>query len=88
MSYQFDIKCSITMAIISVLIYLLIISICEHIYGGDTSSSTDSKGATSSKSGGVGLSMNQTEWYKSVEILMLISVFVSYYVNAQIFCGN
>jgi hypothetical protein len=78
------------MAIISVLIYLLIVSICEHIYGNGASTTGDSKTTTTTttSSSGVGLSMNQTEWYKSVEILMLISVFIGYYVNAQIYCGN
>ena len=34
---------------------------------------------------GVGEEMNRTEWYKSMEVIMLISVFLAYYFNNYLF---
>ena len=62
-----DVKCAITTAILSVLVYLLLINIFAR---------ADPK---------VGKEINETEWYKSMEVIMLISVFLAYNINNFLF---
>lgn len=64
-----EVKCSITVAIISVLVYLLLINILNR------SDSVKKFGA----------SMDDTEWYKSMEVMMLVSVFLAYNINTYLF---
>lgn len=62
-----DVKCSVTTAILSVLVYLLLVSLF-------------------SRSGEeVGKGMNETEWYKSMEVLMLVAVFLASNLNNYLF---
>ena len=70
-----DIKCSITTAIISVLVYLLLVNLLSRVWPTST-------GATTSV---VGAEMNNTEWFKSMEIIMLVSVFLAYNINNKLF---
>ena len=64
-----EVKCSITVAIISVLVYLLLINILNR----------------SDSANKFGESMDQTEWYKSMEVIMLVSVFLAYNINTYLF---
>lgn len=68
MDMSIDWKCSITTAILSVLVYLLLVNLLSRAWPS-----------------GVGEEMNKTEWYKSMEIIMLVSVFIAYNVNIQLF---
>ena len=61
---NYDFKCAFGAAIISVLIYCLIITYILPCAGGK---------------------MEYTEWYRSMEFLMLVSVFVGYNVNQNVF---
>jgi hypothetical protein len=64
-----DVKCSVTTAILSVLVYLLLVNLL-------------SRSSTSS----VGQSMdNSSEWYKSMEFVMLVSVFLAFNFNNYLF---
>lgn len=63
-----DIKCSVTTAILSVLVYLLLINLLSRVW------------AT-----GVGEELNKTEWFKSMEVVMLVSVLIGYNVNSHLF---
>ena len=66
-----DFKCAITVAILSVLVYLLMLALFQK----------------SSVTEGVGKSINETEWYKSNEIIILVSVFIGYSVNSYLFAS-
>jgi hypothetical protein len=71
MDMSIDVKCAITTAILSVLIYLLLVNLLQRSMGeGDVS---------------VGKEMNQTEWYKSMEVLMLVAVFFAFNLNNYLF---
>jgi hypothetical protein len=74
MDMSIDVKCAITTAILSVLIYLLLVNLLQ-------------RGEGSSQSGGgvAGAPMNETEWYKSMEVLMLVSVFFAFNLNNYLF---
>ena len=61
---NFDFKCAFGAAIISVLIYCLIVTYIV----------TDGGGR-----------MEYTTWYKSLEFLMLISIFLGYNINNHVF---
>lgn len=63
-----DVKCAITTAILSVLIYLLLVNLLSRTWGDE-----------------VGKEMNQTEWFKSMEIIMLVSVFIAFNLNNYLF---
>lgn len=67
--FLFDLKCSVTTAILTVLIYLLIMNILQRGYPGQKFSD----------------SIDNTDWYKSLEILMLVSVFIAYNINLHLF---
>ena len=69
MDMSIDVKCSVTTAILSVLVYLLLVNLLSRAW----------------PESGVGKEMNQTEWYKSMEIVMLVSVFLAYNINNHIF---
>ena len=68
MDISIDVKCSITTAILSVLIYLLLVNLLDRVWAP-----------------GVGDEMNKTEWYKSMEVIMLVSVFIAYWINGRLF---
>ena len=68
MEISFDVKCSVTTAILSVLIYLLLVNLMSRAWAD-----------------GVGEEMNKTEWYKSMEIIMLVSVLIGYNINSHLF---
>lgn len=68
MDMSIDVKCSVTTAILSVLVYLLLINLFSR---------------TSQE--GVGLEMNKTDWYKSMEVIMLVSVLIGYNINSYLF---
>lgn len=68
MDLSIDVKCSITTAILSVLIYLLLVNILSRVWPT-----------------GVGKEMNETEWFKSMEVMMLVSVFLAYIINGNLF---
>lgn len=65
-----DVKCSITTAILSVLVYLLLVNLMRR---------------NSNLSQGLGEEMNDANWYKSMEFMMLISVFIGYNLNYYFF---
>lgn len=67
-----DIKCAITTAILSVLVYLLLVNLMQR-----SMSSNDAES--------VGKEMNNTDWYKSMEVIMLVSVFIAFNLNGYLF---
>jgi len=69
MDMSIDVKCSVTTAILSVLVYLLLVNLLKRVW----------------PDGKVGEEMNNTEWFKSMEIIMLVSVFLAYNINNQLF---
>lgn len=72
MDMSFDVKCSVTTAILSVLVYLLLINLFERVW-------TDGK---------VGIEINKLESheiYKSMEIIMLLAVLIGYNINSHLF---
>lgn len=64
-----DVKCAITTAILSVLVYLLLVNLLSRVW----------------TEGGVGREMNETEWFKSMEVLMLVAVFLAFNLNNYLF---
>lgn len=70
MDMSIELKCSVTTAILSVLVYLLLVNLLDRVLGA-----------------GVGEEMNKTEWFKSMEILMLVSVLLAYNINSQLFAS-
>ena len=69
MDMSIDVKCAITTAILSVLVYLLLVNLLSRVM----------------PEGGVGKEMNETEWYKSMEVLMLVAVFLAFNLNNYLF---
>ncbi len=69
MDMSIDVKCAITTAILSVLVYLLLVNLLSRVM----------------TEGGVGKEMNETEWYKSMEVLMLVAVFLAFNLNNYLF---
>lgn len=65
-----NVKCAITTAILSVLVYLLLIHLGVRVW---------------SEEGNVGKEMNNTEWFKSMEIMMLLAVFLAFNLNNYLF---
>jgi len=61
-------KCSVTVAIISVIVYLLLVMLMHQNGNQDA-----------------GKSMDETEWFKSLEVMLLVSVFIAYNINAKLF---
>ena len=70
MDMSINVKCAITTAILSVLVYLLLIHLGVRIWG---------------EEGNVGKEMNNTEWFKSMEIMMLLAVFLAFNLNNYLF---
>lgn len=64
-----DVKCAVTTAILSVLVYLLLVNILSRVW----------------TEGGVGKEMNETEWYQSMEVVMLVAVFIAFNLNNYLF---
>jgi len=69
MDMSIDVKCAITTAILSVLVYLLLVNLLSRVWTED----------------GVGKEMNETEWFKSMEVLMLVAVFLAFNLNNYLF---
>lgn len=69
MDMSIDVKCAITTAILSVLVYLLLVNLLSRVW----------------TEGGVGREMNDTEWFKSMEVLMLVAVFLAFNLNNYLF---
>lgn len=69
MDMSFDLKCSITTAILSVLVYLLLVNLLSRSMPS------------------VGKEMNEAgnEWYSSMEVVMLVSVFIAFNINNMLF---
>jgi len=61
-------KCSTTVAILTVLVYLLLVTLMKSNFGEDS-----------------GRDMNETEWFKSMEFLLFLAVFVAFNLNSQLF---
>ncbi len=68
-----DLKCSFGVAIISVLIYLLL---TVYIFPGSGGKLDSGEQAQFGQQGG-----KQTEWYRSLEFMMFVSVFAGYNLN-------
>lgn len=64
-----DVKCAITTAILSVLVYLLLVNLLSRVWA----------------DGEVGKEMNQTEWFRSMEVIMLVAVFIAFNLNSYLF---
>lgn len=69
MDMSIDVKCAITTAILSVLVYLLLVNLLSRVWSEDE----------------VGKEMNQTEWFKSMEVVMLVAVFIAFNLNNYLF---
>lgn len=69
MDMSIDVKCAVTTAILSVLVYLLLVNILSRVW----------------TEGRVGKEMNETEWYQSMEVLMLVAVFIASNLNNRLF---
>ena len=70
MDMSIDVKCAITTAILSVLVYLLLVNLLSRVMTEDKK---------------VGDVMENTEWYKSMEVLMLVAVFLAFNLNNYLF---
>lgn len=64
-----DVKCAVTTAILSVLVYLLLVNLLSRVWSEYE----------------VGKEMNETEWFKSMEVLMLVAVFIACNLNNYLF---
>lgn len=70
MDMSLDWKCSVTTAILAVLVYILLVNVFSSTWGEDS----------------VGKEMNKSSnWYKSMEVIMLASVFLAYHLNNMLF---
>jgi len=69
MDMSIDVKCAVTTAILSVLVYLLLVNLLSRVL----------------VDGGVGKEMNETEWFKSIEVIMLVAVFIAFNLNHYLF---
>ena len=70
MDMSIDLKCSITTAILSVLVYLLLVNLLSR---------------TAMNPVGKEMNENGSDWYKSMEIMMLVSVFIAFNINNYLF---
>lgn len=68
MELSFELKCAVTVAVLSVLVYLLLVNLLTRVWGEN-----------------VAKGINDTEWYKSMEVIMLVSVWLGYNVNGYLF---
>ena len=90
MNLSLDLKCSITVAILTVLIYLFMVQvvypyIMRMSNGSQAPVVAEAKVVSQLGGGEVGASIDVTEWYKSMEIIMLVSVFLAFNVNNMLF---
>lgn len=69
MDLSIHVKCAITTAILSVLVYLLLVNLLSRVWG----------------EGEVGKEMNQTDWFKSMEVVLLVAVFIAVNLNNYLF---
>ena len=69
MDMSIDVKCAVTTAILSVLVYLLLVNLLSRVW----------------TEGNVGKEMNETEWFKSMEVIMLVAVFLAFNLNNYLF---
>lgn len=69
MEVSFEFKCAVTTAILSVLVYLLLVNLMSRVW----------------VDGGVGKGINDTDWFKSMEVIMLVSVLLGYNINGHLF---
>ncbi len=65
-----DVKCAVTTAILSVLVYLLLVNLLSKSWGPEV---------------GKGMNEQGVEWYKSMEVLMLVGVFLAFNFNNYLF---
>ena len=65
-----DVKCAVTTAILSVLIYLLLVNILTGVWGQNTGKAMNGEGVA---------------WFQSMEVVMLVGVFVASNVNNYLF---
>ena len=70
MDISIDVKCAVTTAILSVLIFILLVNLFKM-----------------NKVEGVGKSLDEenTEWFKSMEVMMLLAVFLAFNLNTYLF---
>jgi hypothetical protein len=68
MNLSINWKCSVTVAILTVLVYLLLATLMKSNVGEDS-----------------GKSMEETEWYKSMEFMLFLAVFIAYNLNSKLF---
>jgi hypothetical protein len=71
MDMSIDVKCAVTTAILSVLVYLLLVNLLSRVW-----TQPDELGKST-----VGKEMNDTEWFKSMEVIMLVAVFIAFNLN-------
>lgn len=70
MEVSIDLKCSVTTAILSVLIFLLLVNLMGRVWAPDS----------------VGKDLNNSDyWFKSFEVVMLVSVFLAFNLNNHLF---
>lgn len=69
MDMSIDVKCAVTTAILSVLVYLLLVNLLSRVW----------------VDGSVGKEMNETDWFKSMEVVMLVAVFIAFNLNNYLF---
>jgi hypothetical protein len=67
-----DWKCSITLAILTVLIYLLLVNVFRSFAKDDAA---------------IGTSGENVEWYKSLEAFIIYATLISYNVNQMLFAS-
>jgi hypothetical protein len=72
MNLSINWKCSTTVAILTVLVYLLLVTAMKSNFGEDDGRN-------------VGKEMDESEWYKSMEFILLIAAFIAYNLNSMLF---
>lgn len=65
-----DVKCAVTTAILSVLIYLLLVNILTGVWGQNTGKAMNGEGVA---------------WFQSMEVFMLVGVFLASNFNYYLF---
>ena len=68
MNLSINWKCSTTIAIITVLVYLLLVTLMKSNAGEDS-----------------GKTIEETEWFKSMEFILFLAVFLAYNLNSMLF---
>ena len=80
MDVSINVKCAITTAILSVLVYLLLVNLLTRVWGSDVGKEMTQKITNES-----GTSVIENTWYKSMEVIMLVSVFIAFNFNGYLF---